>query len=125
LHYGQALIIIGFLLCGFGACTRASESLPVLPPSTPPLSRAVIGYGVISVSYTHVFDEPQERAVSLGYLRRGSMAEVLERRLVHSRGRAEPWVLVGGDYRGWIREEAIHIYDNRAQAETAAGAMRQ
>jgi hypothetical protein len=72
-----------------------------------------------------VFDEPLERAVSLGYLRRGAIVEVLERRFVNSRERAEPWVLVGGDYRGWIREGAIQIYDNRAQAQTAAGTMHQ
>jgi hypothetical protein len=125
LHYGQALIVTGLLLFVLGACARVSEAPPVLPPSTPPLSRSLIGYGVISVSYTHVFDEPLERAVSLGYLRRGSIAEVLERRLVNNRERAEPWVLVGGDYRGWIKEGAIQIYDNMAQAQTAAGTMRQ
>jgi hypothetical protein len=97
----------------------------VLPPATPPLSRSVIGYGVISVSYTHVFDEPLRRAASPGYLRRASIVEVLERRLVNSREGTESWVLVGGDYRGWIREEAVQIYDNMAQARTAAETMTQ
>jgi hypothetical protein len=117
--------LAGFLLLGLGACARVAEDAPVLPPVTPPLSRSVIGYGVISVSYTHVFDEPLRRAVSLGYLRRGSIAEVLERRLVNSRDGTESWVLVGGDYRGWIMEETIQIYDNMAQAQTAAETMTQ
>jgi hypothetical protein len=51
--------------------------------------------------------------------------EILERRLVNDRGRAEPWLLAGGDYRGWIKEEGIQIYDNPAQAKTAAETMSQ
>jgi hypothetical protein len=140
LRYGQApvwgyspknalrrggIIIAGLFLFGLGACVRAVEEIPVLPPATPPLSRSVIGYGVISVSYTHVFDEPMRRAVSLGYLRRGSVAEVLERRLVNNRDGTESWVLVHGNYQGWIREEGIQIYDNAAQAQTAAETMTQ
>jgi hypothetical protein len=77
------------------------------------------------VSYTHGLEVPRQGAVSLGYLRRGAIVEILERRLVNDRGRAESWVLAGGDYQGWIREGEIQIYDNPAQARTAAENMSQ
>jgi hypothetical protein len=50
---------------------------------------------------------------------------VLERRSVSREGRVESWVLVEGAYRGWVREDVIRVYDNQAQAETAAEAMVQ
>lgn len=102
-----------------GACKRFQEDAPILPPPTPPLSRPVIGYGVISASYTHVAAEPGEGEVSLGYLRKSSIVEVLERRAVNNEGVWEAWVLVRGTYQGWLRESVIQIYDNEAQARTA------
>jgi hypothetical protein len=97
----------------------------MIPPSTPPLSRSVIGYGVISSSYTHVQNEPAPESVSLGYLRRGSVAEIVERRIVASRGSGEAWIRVNGPYRGWIKEEGVQIYDNEAQAQTASESLSQ
>lgn len=99
----------------------------MLPPSTPPLSRPVIGYGVVNVSYTHLVEEPGEGELSLGYLRRGSLIRVLERRAGKN---AESWVLVEGPFpqgheRGWLRESVVDIYDNEFQANTAAGSMTQ
>jgi hypothetical protein len=96
----------------------------ILPPTTPPLSRSVIGYGVISVSYTHVVSEPSLSAFSLGYLRKSSVVEVLERRSVNNGGVAESWVLVGGSPGGWLREDVIRVYDREAKARTAAESLR-
>jgi hypothetical protein len=108
-----------------GSCAGKQDEIPALPPPTPVLSRSVIGYGVISVSYTHVAAEPGQAGVSQGYLRKSSIVRVLERRSVSREGRGEFWVLVEGAYRGWVREDVIRVYDNKAQAETAAEAMVQ
>jgi hypothetical protein len=105
------------LLC---ACNRISEELPLTPPATSPLSRSVIGYGVISSSYTHVQNEPSPDSVSLGYLRRGSVAEILERRIISARGKAESWIRVNSAYRGWIKEDGVLFYGSEAQARTAS-----
>jgi hypothetical protein len=89
------------------------------------LSRTVIGYGVISASYTHVTAEPDQASLSLGYLRKGATVEVLERRSVNHGETAESWVFVEGSYRGWLREDVIQVYDHEAQAQTAAETLIQ
>jgi hypothetical protein len=102
------------------SCARAPEEPPLAPPPTPPLSRSVVGYGVISSSYIQVLNEPSPESVSLGYLRRGAVVEILERRMVSSREAPEPWIRVNTVYRGWIKEEGVQIYLNEAQAMTAS-----
>jgi hypothetical protein len=103
------------------SCTRTAHEVTIIPPPTYPLSRSGIGYGVVSVSYTHVVNEPGKGGVSLGYLRRGSIVRILERRLVT--GTSESWVLVEGTYRGWLKETVVDIYGLEAQAKTAAERM--
>jgi hypothetical protein len=115
------LLAAGSAVTG-AACGRGSPELPVVPPPTAPLSREFIGYGVV-VSYAYAVDRPGGGGASLGYFRRGSVAPVLERRLLAGPGNGVSWVLVGGAYRGWLREEVIQLYDNEAQARTAAESL--
>jgi hypothetical protein len=120
-------LIQGFLLligtAGLAACTGKIDEILLRPPPTPPLTRSAIGYGVVGVSYTQVFREPAP-GESLGYLRRGSLVRVLERRRVSGGGgERESWILVEGNYRGWLKEEMVLIYDNEARARTAAGSI--
>jgi hypothetical protein len=127
-YYRQALILLTILI--LGSCNRRSEDIPIIPPENPPLSRQLIGYGVINVSYTHVVGTPEPAASSLGYLRRGSVVKVLERQSVINRTaanaeNAESWVLVEGNFRGWLSESVVDIYDNESQARTAAESMTQ
>ncbi|MDR2797843.1 MAG: hypothetical protein LBB80_05825 [Treponema sp.] len=121
-YYGQLCIL---LLMGAVAlwcsCTRTTHEVTIIPPPTYPLSRSVIGYGVVNVSYTHVVHEPGQEGVSLGYLRRGSVVRILERRLAAKT--SESWVLIDGNYRGWLRETVVDIYGLEAQAKTAAEMM--
>jgi uncharacterized lipoprotein YajG len=117
----MSILMVGIL----HACTKDSGEITITPPPTYPLSRSVIGYGVISVSYTHVVDAPDKGEISLGYLRRGSIVRILERRSVNNQGTMESWVLVEGNYRGWLRETVVDIYDLEAQAGTAAEVMSQ
>jgi hypothetical protein len=114
-----ALSVLVILLYG---CSRNAEEMPHIP-STPPLSRSVIGFVVVSSSYTHVQNEPALESVSLGYLRRGSSAEILERRIISNRGVSETWIKVNGVYRGWIKEEGVQIYDTAARARTASESL--
>jgi hypothetical protein len=72
-----------------------------------------------------VLNDPEQNEVSLGYLRRGSIVRILERRSINIREAPELWVLVEGTYRGWLREAMLDIYDLEAQAETAAENMTQ
>lgn len=123
LPYRQGLAVKALLLvalCGF-SCRRPVVELPVLPPTTDPLRREVIGYGVVNAAYTHVVDEPGGGGVSQGYLRQGALVRVLERRI--PAGATEPWVKVEGTYEGWLPEGAIQIFDNEAQARTAVESL--
>jgi hypothetical protein len=116
---GQAVLTAVLLLCSSCFLNKAGEAVVTLP-ETPPLSRRIIGYGVIGVSYTPVTAEPNQVGLSLGYFRRGSIVEVIERRSVNHGEFAESWVFVEGAYQGWLREAVVEIYDNEAQAKTAA-----
>jgi hypothetical protein len=113
------------------SCDR-SEAVRLDPPSLPPLSREEIGYGVINASYTHLVDKPDSRGLSLGYLRRGSVVRVLERRAGNppaGQELPESWVLVESrqdpDSRGWLPEPALDLYATEAQAQTASGSLVQ
>lgn len=109
----------------FASCVRSTPDYEIALPATPPLSRPVIGYGVINTNYTHVLDKQGSSGTSLGFLRKGSIVEVLERRpLVHGET-SESWVLAKGDYAGWLREDELRIFPSRDQAQTAAKSMPQ
>ncbi|QQO11401.1 hypothetical protein JFL75_14090 [Breznakiella homolactica] len=108
----------------FCSCDSRREESPVIPPVNYPLSRLSVGYGVVTASYIHVLAEPKSDAASMGYVRRGSIVEIMERRQVHRNGDSEPWVLIEGSYNGWLQEANIQIYDNESQAKTAAENLR-
>ena len=116
-------IFLAALVCA--SCGGESAEVILTLPETPPLTRTVIGYGVISSSYTHVAAEPSSTGLSLGYMRNGAIVEVLERRSVNRDGAVESWVFVGGTYRGWLREDVIQVYTSEAQAATAAESLVQ
>jgi hypothetical protein len=108
------------------SCTP-KEELRLAPPAMPPLSRGEIGYGVVNVSYTHVANEPGSRGLSLGYLRRGSVVRVLERRVPGGKV-PETWVRVengGAGTPGWLPESVVDIYPTEAQAHTASETLSQ
>jgi hypothetical protein len=122
--------ILLLLIFVFPGCRRSSEELPVVPPVTHPLSRDSIGYGVVSASFTHLLNEPGPVGVSQGYLRRGTVVRVIERRHLVIRGNSESWVFVEGNYQGpgninqgWLHESTLGIYDNESRAITASKTM--
>ena len=113
------------------ACDRKKDETPVIPPLTSPLSQTFIGFGVVNVSYTRVAAQPEEdnfaedsaENASPGYLRRGSVVRILQRRLVKSQEKPESWVLVNGSCTGWLKESLVDIYDTESQARTASESM--
>jgi len=70
-----------FILCLF-ACVPKMDDNSLAPAETPVLSRPVIGYGLVNVSFAHLLDEPVEAGVSLGLIRKGNIVELLERRSI-------------------------------------------
>lgn len=116
-----AVLVALLALCSCGK----KEDAPVIPPATSPLSRELIGFGVVNVSYSHVTAEPRDGSASMGYLRRGTVVQIRERKMIRQSGTAESWVLADGGYRGWLREAAVDIYDNELRAQTASESMRR
>lgn len=116
------VIVVMLMSIMLFSCDK-SRDVEIVPPSSPPLSRSVIGYGILLNSYTHIFDQPSINAVSLGYLREGALVSVLERRMIEQNNKTESWVFVKGTYEGWLKEESLLIYENEAQANTAAESL--
>ena len=116
---GQVILFFCLLFC---ACNGKQDE-NIIPPLTSPLSGNSIGFGVIKTSFTHVIAEPKENSASLGYLRRGALVRVVERRIVNDSGGSQSWVMVDTEQKGWLREEVMDIYDNESRAKTAARSM--
>jgi hypothetical protein len=115
---GQLLLLL--VVMSVLACSGRKDETPVIPPVTSPLSRDHIGYGVITVSFTHITPEPSQDSVSLGYLRRGSLVRIIKRQNVKVGSVYESWVQVDGEQNGWLKEEIMDIYDTESQAKTAS-----
>jgi hypothetical protein len=129
-HY--LLLFLLLVSVFFFGCNRSPSELPVLPPATHPLTREFIGFGVVIISFTHILSEPGSTGASQGYLRRGTVVRVIERRQINNLGRSELWVLVEGNYKtpgsvscGWLDEATLVIYDRESRALTASGNMNQ
>jgi hypothetical protein len=118
---GQAVVFFVLLFCA--SCLAKKEEAPVLPPETFPLTQPHIGFGVINVSYTGVGSVPGEGGASLGYLRRGAVVQIHERRQIKTAGNTESWLFVEGAYKGWLKETLVEVYENESKAQTAAEAM--
>lgn len=132
-----SLVFLFLFIITFSACRRSSEELPVLPPITHPLVRDYIGYGVVNASFTHLLSEPGPGGVSRGYIRRGTVVRILERRPIAAGRNSESWILVEGNYQssrtqssqalspGWLQETTVEVYDNESRAITASKVMSQ
>jgi len=117
IHLTRAPIIFLFFTFVIAGCSQKKD---IDPPVTPPLSRDILGYGVVTSSYSQILNEPSNDGVSLGFIREKSIVAVLERRLIKEGEEMQYWVLVEGNYRGWLPESVIKLYDNEGKAHTAA-----
>ena len=109
--------IVFFLCWGIFGCLPNAD---INPPSSPPLSRPVIGYGVVTAPYTRLLDEPSHDAVTLGFVRERTVLTILERTLVQDGDTLNYWVYAEGEYQGWFPETEIRLFDNQYKAQTAA-----
>ena len=114
---GLKILILFFFCCTLAGCLPKAD---IDPPSTPPLSRPVIGYGVVTAPYTRLLDEPSRNAVTLGFVRERTVLPILERTLVQDGDTLLYWVYAEGEYQGWFPETEISLFDNRYKAQTAA-----
>ena len=125
------LVIPVLCLMTFLGCRRPSDELPIVPPVTFPLTREYIGYGVVTITFSHILSEPGPEGVSQGYIRRGTVLRIIERQQVTTREDSELWVLTEVDYlgsgrqQGWLQQAAIEIYDSEDKANTASRTMIQ
>ncbi|MCL1928708.1 MAG: hypothetical protein FWG07_07965 [Treponema sp.] len=117
IHRYLKIIILLFWVFGIPGCSPKAD---IQPPVKTPLSRSILGYGVVNVSYTRIYNEPGNDGVSFGYVREKTIVTVLERRLVKDGESQQFWVLIEGNYRGWLPESVIKFYDNEGKAQTAA-----
>ena len=110
------------------SCSPKNEDVVIIPPVTFPLSKPYIAYGVINISYTQLNNLPKDNnsqnGISFGYLRKGSIVNILERKQENIDGKIETWVLVQGEATGWIKESLVDIYENERQAQTASQIMK-
>jgi hypothetical protein len=125
-NYRQVLVLLFGTL--FFSCNRPSDEIPLTPPPTHPLVRDFIGYGVVNTFFTHIMDKPGPEGISQGYLRKGSLVKISERRSVSNHGNVEFWVYIDSSSvepvsNGWLRESALDIYDNEAKGLTASETM--
>jgi hypothetical protein len=131
-HPNQFWCLLIFAAAFAFSCNRSSEEQPVMPPATHPLAREYIGYGVVNVSFANLLSENGPKAVSQGYIRRGTILRIIERAMTNSNGKIESWVLGESNYqasgtvsRGWLQESSLLIFDNESQAITASKTMSQ
>jgi hypothetical protein len=124
--------VLVFLVCLVSfSCDRSADEIPLEPPPTHPLVRDFIGFGVVNTSFTHISDKPGAEGISQGYLRKGSLVKIVERRSVNNQENVAFWVYIDGSYQsgselvsnGWLRESALDIYDSEAKALTASEIM--
>jgi hypothetical protein len=77
------------------------------------------------MNYTRIQDQRGSDGRSIGFLRKGSIVEILERRPVVTDNIAEIWVLASGNYEGWLKENELQVYPSKAQAVTASQTLPQ
>ena len=124
------LLMLFLGLSIFSGCRRNADEVPVMPPATHPLAGEYIGFAVVNVSFVHLLSEAGQTGISQGYLRRGAVVRIIERRPVLNRGNTESWVLAEGNYqgqgsllRGWLEESSVEVFSSEARANTASKAM--
>jgi hypothetical protein len=129
-----------------------NEEVTIIPPADMPLTRTELGWGIVTPSYLHLLDSPQQGEAAdenapvsplpesggPGFLRGGAVVKVLERRaLVHDAqengASAAVWLRIaslageedGAAKEGWAPESAIRVFDNEAKAKTESEVFRQ
>ena len=121
--FGKIFFLLLIFLCG---CIRSKTNIELYPPQNEPLTGSVLGYGVVIAQFVHIRAEPGDGGDLTGYLRKGALVKVLERRNINDNDSLASWLLVNedeGPILGWINERFIEVYDNRNRAITASSLL--
>ena len=128
LIYSMPLAVFFAVFLFVISCSPKNNEAAITPPVSFPLSRPYIAYGVINVSYTQLSSLPREEYsrdnISTGYLRKGDVVNIVERKLEKGEAKTQTWVLVEGESTGWVKESLVDIYDNENQAQTASQILK-
>jgi len=120
----KRLLEIAIIISSLGtnvSCFLSNPAKELHPPPTFPLSRTVLGYVVITDSFTQLLDRPGSEGVSLGVLRKGTILPVLERRMVQDNNQAERWIFVSAAEKGWVRESAGQVFQHGSPGKNCPG----
>lgn len=120
-----SFVIIFYVSLSFASCYIYNPHKQLYPPPTFPLSRTVLGYIVITDSYTQLLDHIGTKGVSLGILRKGTILPVLERKIIKGETGVERWIYVDAEEKAWIRASSGLIFQTEAQAKTALRQLMQ
>ncbi|MCL2609114.1 MAG: hypothetical protein FWD94_04330 [Treponema sp.] len=109
------------------SCSGKDTSSRIIPPETPPLTRPIIGYGVVNTFYARLLAETGEEGTVLGLVRIGTVLSVRERRQTGRGAAVRAWLFVkveDSGEEGWIPEDLVDEYPNEAQARIAGQGLR-
>ncbi len=116
------ILIFSFLLL---ACSKRQTFSGFSEPPPTPLLAIESRWAVVASSYVQVFDIPSDRAVVLGFYRKGAIIPVAERISLGEKKGGERWLRNEGDFPGWLREKDCLVYETKSKAETSANLLLQ
>jgi len=120
-----ASISILLLSLMISSCFLSPPDKQLSPPATFPLSRTLLGYVLITDSYTQLLDRRGNDGGALGVLRKGTILPVIERRIMSGDEKTEIWLYVAAEEKGWIRESSGQLFQTETQAKTALRTLLQ
>ncbi len=107
---------LGFAL--LSGCSRGG-GVTVNLDSTPLVSGG-IGWGVVTIAYARLLEEPSPDAAEAGFARRGQVFELTARRRVSQGDTSALWYrLKGQESGGWIHESSLRVHVTKEQAENS------
>lgn len=114
----KPILWISFLLL-ISRCQQPQEAMiEVELPSTPIFTNET-NWGVLSDPYAALLEEKDKPESVLATCRKGDILEVFE--IYREKEGAPLWILVKfQDKKGWIQRDAVALFDNLEQAETAS-----
>ncbi|HAE22026.1 MAG TPA: hypothetical protein DCG47_06860 [Spirochaetaceae bacterium] len=100
------------------ACARNDGVTVSLEPT--PLVSGGIGWGVVTIAYARLLEEPSLNAAEAGFARRGQVFELTARRRVTHANATSLWYLLKGqESGGWIQESSLRVHATMEQAQNS------
>ena len=114
-----ALIVVALMVSMAASCSRDS-GMRVSLEETPVISGG-LGWSVVTLAYVRLKTKPSYESPDSGTGRRGDVARIVGRSRSFSGRDNGIWYRIEyTDQTGWVHESALSVYDNDAEASTAA-----